>query len=98
MSAPEKVSSLNKWPLWAQIGRDLSWPKADRLLWAIETLKRTFASTQSRGSSRTLLRTSRSAAKHEYSSILDLVALLSATTRYAWRVIILPRRTAHYCR
>ena len=28
-------------------------PKADRLLWAIETLKWTFASTQSRGSSRT---------------------------------------------
>jgi hypothetical protein len=28
---------------------DRSWPKADRLLWAIETLKRTFASTQSRG-------------------------------------------------
>jgi hypothetical protein len=27
-------------------------PKADRLLWAIETLKRTFAPTQSRGSSR----------------------------------------------
>ena len=42
-------------PAFAEIGHSvfgLSWPNADRLLWAIETLKRTFASTQSRGSSR----------------------------------------------
>jgi hypothetical protein len=36
----------------APSSRDLGWPKADRLLWAIETLKRTSAPTQSRGSSR----------------------------------------------
>jgi hypothetical protein len=42
MSAFEKRTDSAERQIWAQISRDLSWPKAERRLWAIEMSKRTF--------------------------------------------------------